>query len=793
MIAIPTYNTIILPRVQYHLALSLLTEAEIKKIKNEDYVVLLNLKEWKERAEMAAGDFHPIGVTAEVRGIQKEAEGYILTVQTRERIDIRQVLIDQEEIQVTFDIRADKEDAESAEEEDFLKEMKERIVKASSNYQWGPWVGQLTENWSSPAEMISMISPYLTIEADEKYKILSTDSKKERNQLIKEAVISLTETLNVRYEVSKKMKDSQNSAYREAAIQKQIEILQKELDDMDPDAVSEEQALLDKIKESGMPKDVEKEVMRVYNRFKQEGKNGHEYGSLYNYLEFVTDLSWKSPESTEIDLNKAREILESEHYGLKKIKERILQHIAVMSLRRQQSGSILLFVGAPGTGKTSMGKSIAKALDREYVRISLGGVRDEAEIRGHRRTYVGAMPGRIMDGLKRSGVNNPVMVLDEIDKLATSYNGDPASALLEVLDPEQNATFTDHYMNVPYDLSHVLFICTANSLDSIPGPLLDRMEVISLTGYTPVEKFHIAREHLLKRALDDTGIAEADLSIGDEVIRTVIEDYTQEAGVRGLKKRLDQLCRQTAVKLMEEKKEQIVITKEELPDMLGKKVSDHDKVLKKSLPGVVTGLAWTPAGGEILFIETTAMRGNGHIHLTGQLGDVMKESAEIAVSLLKSMFYSNKLDLSDKDIHIHVPSGAVPKDGPSAGVTLFTALTSLVTGAPADRQLAMTGEISLRGQVLPIGGLPEKLMAAERAGIKKVLIPMANKDDLKEVPEEIKAKLNIIPIETVRDAVKHALSIELPKENKPVLFEMDDKFKIVIPAVKKGQAKRVTV
>jgi len=636
-----------------------------------------------------------------------------------------------------------------------------------------------------------MISPYLDIEETQKYAIIKTDSARERSNLIREAVMQLKEALEVRADITRKMKDSQSQTYREQAIQRQIALLQQELDDMDPEAVSEEDRLLEKIKNAGMPEEAEKEAMRIFKRFKQEGPNGHEYGSLYDYLEFITSLSWKEPEGAETDIAKARRILDEDHYGLKDIKERILQHLAVMSLRKRQSGSILLFIGAPGTGKTSMGKSIARAMDREYVRISLGGVKDEAEIRGHRRTYIGAMPGRIMEGVKRSGVRNPVIVLDEIDKLSNSYNGDPASALLEVLDPEQNSNFTDHYMNVPYDLSNVLFICTANNLDGIPRPLLDRMEVIRLAGYTPVEKFYIAKKHLLGKSLADAGIAKVHLSISDAVLKKVIEDYTMEAGVRGLKKQLDKICRKAAVELAEENKKKIIIREKRLPDILGKKLAAHDTKLKISVPGIVTGLAWTQAGGDILFIETTAMHGNGRIHVTGQLGDVMKESAEIAVSLLKALFYHQNLKLDDKDIHIHVPSGAVPKDGPSAGITLFTALTSLVTGVPADNDLAMTGEVSLRGQVMPIGGLPEKLMAADRAGIHKILIPKENEEDLKEVPDEIRQRLEIVPVSTVQEVIFHALHIELPKKKDLLFFEADDKFKMVIPAVQKGQAEAI--
>lgn len=771
MLIVPVYNTIVLPKVQYHLVPNLLNQAELEKIQKEDAVILLPLKKLEERAELKESDFYSIGVISEIKSIKKEEEGLILTVRAQERADILDLSITAEELTASYRLRPEVLDITSEEEAGILHEIKDAITETVSRFPWGVWITRASRKWNSIYEIISMISPYLEMEVAEKYELLEMDSCKERGVKIKEAIFKLKETLDLQASISKKMEQSQNNGYREAVIHKQMELLQKELDELNPDMISDEQAFLDKIKKSGMPEAVEKEVMRVFNRMKQEGKNGHEYASLYDYLDFVTNLSWKMPEHTDaasqaVDLKKAREILDKEHYGLKNIKERILQQLAVMSFRGQQPGSILLFVGAPGTGKTSMGKSIAEALGRTYVRISLGGIRDEAEIRGHRRTYVGAMPGRIMAGMKRAGVMNPVMVLDEIDKLAVSYNGDPASALLEVLDPEQNDTFADHYMNVPYDLSNVLFICTANSLDGIPGPLLDRMEVISLSGYTPVEKLSIAKEHLLKKSIQDAGLKKSNLSVPDNVVKKIIEDYTMEAGVRGLKKQLDKLCRQSAMKLIEENKKKITIREKDLEDLLGKKILAHDRLLKKSIPGVATGLAWTQAGGDILFIETAAMHGSGRIHLTGKLGDVMKESAEIAVSLVKSIFYNEKLDFKDKDIHIHVPSGAVPKDGPSAGITLFTALTSLVTGIPVDRELAMTGEISLRGQVLPIGGLPEKLMAAERAGIKKVLIPSGNEKDLKEIPDEIKEKLEIIPVDTADEVILHALQIKLPKSKK---------------------------
>ena len=485
---------------------------------------------------------------------------------------------------------------------------------------------------------------------------------------------------------------------------------------------------------------------------------------LYDYLDFLASLPWKKEKARDISLDEAAKVLDEDHYGLKKVKERIIQQLAVMSLKRQQSGSILLFVGAPGTGKTSIGQSIARALQREYVRVSLGGVRDEADIRGHRRTYIGAMPGRIMDGIQKCGVSNPVMVLDEVDKLYASYNGDPASALLEVLDPEQNSTFTDHYLNVPYDLSNVMFICTANSLETIPEPLLNRMEVIQFQGYTPLEKHQIARRHLLPKAMRSVGLKPEQLNVTDEALDAIIADYTREGGVRGLKKRLETLCRTEAVKLVRGEGESLTVTEENLREVLDAHPLPHRHVPESARPGVVTGLAWTPVGGEILYIETMLTPGTGKITITGQLGDVMKESAQIAVSLVKSLFPAQAQVFEKHDLHIHVPDGATPKDGPSAGITLTTALSSLLCDKAVPPTVAMTGEVSLRGGVNPIGGLPEKLMAAQRAGVKRVFIPAENAEDLRDVADEVKDALEIIPVHDVTELLS-ALSLAPKKPN----------------------------
>lgn len=635
--------------------------------------------------------------------------------------------------------------------------MRDSLLKFVQGFQWGVMARGYILHWKSMEETVSSLAGYLNLSSEEKYEILAADHTSVRTELMEKAIYEFIEMTRVGQEAENEQVESHEKVYREDAIKKQIDFLQRQLDEMHPENVSDVRKFENKIRESGMNETARREAEKILNRMKQEGKDSHEYGMLYDYLDFVTGLSWKKEELTDVDLTEAEKILDKEHYGLKKVKRRIIQQLAVMALNKKQSGSILLFVGAPGTGKTSIGQSIADALHRKYVRVSLGGVRDEAEIRGHRRTYVGAMPGRIMDGMKRCGASNPVMVLDEVDKLSKDFSGDPASALLEVLDPEQNNSFTDHYMNVPYDLSDVLFVCTANTMDTIPEPLLNRMEVIQFTGYTAVEKFQIARRHLLPKAMKAMGIKAQNLKVTDEALEKIISDYTMESGVRGLKKQLDTLCRFAAVKLVKGEQKSLTVSPRRLQEFLDQKPIHHENILEEKQPGIVTGLAWTQAGGEILFIETMFTKGSGKIQITGQLGDVMKESVQIAVTLVKSR-YPEKADLFEKnDLHVHVPAGAVPKDGPSAGITLTTAIASLVTGKAVSPEYAMTGEVSLRGRVMPIGGLPEKLMAAQRAGISRVLIPAENVDDLDEVADEVKEKLKIIPVKTVEEVLKKVL------------------------------------
>lgn len=754
MIIRPIYNILLLPDVSYYFKKDFFSGFGGESIETGSDILFIFLKNDREDDDYTPDDFYPIGLAARAEGFGEEDA---VSVRTLHRVDISDLEISDSGITAAVSIRAEAADMTEGEEKQHFARIRSALLKFVQGYQWGLWARSFILQRKNICDLACALSDYLNLTAEEKYEILAADSLSARYDLITNAVSEFIEVAKVSEEAQNAQKGDQEQLYREAAIKKQIDYLQKELDDMHPENVSDIRKFEKKIEASGMNKEARREAEKVLNRMRQEGKESHEYGLLYDYLDFVTSLSWKTPEVKPIDLDHAEAVLDEDHYGLKKVKERIIQQLAVMALNKKQYGSILLFTGAPGTGKTSIGQSIARALGREYVRISLGGIRDEAEIRGHRRTYIGAMPGRIMEGIKRSGASNPVMVLDEVDKLAKDYGGDPASALLEVLDPEQNSTFTDHYMNVPYDLSNVLFVCTANTTDTIPEPLLNRMEVISFPGYTAVEKFHIARKHLLPKAQKAMGITPKMLKLTDGALRRMIDEYTMESGVRDLKKLIDTLCRTAAVRLVKNEGTALTVTKTNLPDYLGRKQLHHERKLTARVPGVVTGLAWTRAGGEILFIETSLTEGKGKLLITGQLGDVMKESVQIALTLVKSLYPKESRVFEDHDLHIHVPAGAVPKDGPSAGITLTTALASLVTGKAVDTDCAMTGEVSLRGGVMPIGGLPEKLMAAQRAGISRVFIPAENEDDLEDVAEEVNKKLEIIPVKKVTDVLGRLL------------------------------------
>lgn len=763
MANLPIYNIMVVPDANIYLKSDYYEEMTGKEPVIDERVILMVEKEEYSKDELTEDSFYPIGIS----GVITEANdnGYFL-VHTRNRVNLDEITIFKDHtIDLSISKRPDIEDLEVNDEiTERINAVKSLVIQFSQKYQWGPLIRSYASRWSTLGEIGTAFSPWLMNSNNERYAILAEDSKKKRFEMLEKLLIENLEMGKVNQEAQGAQEEDYRKIYRESAIKKQMEYLQKELDEMHPENVSDIRRLEIRVAESGMNETARKECDKIITRLKQQGQGSSEYGMLYDYVDYMAELPWKKQPAKKIKLDRAEKVLSKDHYGLSKVKNRILQQIAVMNLKKQQSGSIILFVGAPGTGKTSIGQSIAKALNREYVRVSLGGVRDEADIRGHRRTYIGAMPGRIMDGISKCGVSNPVMVLDEVDKLSSSYNGDPASALLEVLDPEQNNTFTDHYMNVPYDLSDVLFICTANTTDTIPAPLLNRMEVIQFQGYTPTEKLEIAKKHLLPKAMEEVGINKKQLQISDEVLNTIISDYTREAGVRGLRKRMDMLCRGVAVEIVRNDRKRVRVTNDNVRELLDMRPMKHEEVHKQKKPGIVTGLAWTAVGGEILYIETLFTKGKGKITVTGQLGDVMKESAQIAVSLVKSMFPKQAKVFEENDLHIHVPDGATPKDGPSAGITLTTALSSLVCGVPVPATVAMTGEVSLEGNVKPIGGLPEKLMAAQRAGVKTAFIPKDNEDDLRDVADEVKEQLTIIPVEKVEDVLKY-LKIAQKKKN----------------------------
>ena len=750
MAALPLYDALVLPDANVYLKTERFERMIGRGPRLEERVTLLILREDQERKDLTKDSFYPIGVSGFVSEVHDE--GWFV-VKSRGRVNVEEVAFAPDgRIEAYTSHREDTEALPPQENERKTADAKKALMDFSRGTQWEAASKAWLDQFDTLSGVAAACTPWMDASHEEKYAILAEDSAIKRAEMLEKLIYETLEMGKLSQEGSSARQEDYQKMVRESAIKKQMEYLQKELDEMHPENVSDIRRLELKIQESGMNETARKEADKLLNRLRQEGSNSAETGMLYNYLDFLTGLSWKKEPAREIDLDEAERVLEEDHFGLKKVKDRILQQIAVMSLRKKQSGSILLLVGAPGTGKTSIGQSIAKALQRQYVRVSLGGVRDEADIRGHRRTYIGAMPGRIMDAIQKSGVSNPVMVLDEVDKLSMSYNGDPASALLEVLDPEQNSTFTDHYMNVPYDLSDVFFICTANTADTIPEPLLNRMEVIQFQGYTPIEKEQIALRPLLPKAREAVGITADQLSVSEEAIRTVITDYTREGGVRGLKKRMDTLCRSAAVRIVRGEKDQLHITPENLREYLDMRPVHHRSVRENNVPGIVTGLAWTAAGGDILYIETMFTKGNGQIVITGQLGDVMKESARLAISLVKHRYPDKAGIFEEHDLHIHVPDGATPKDGPSAGITLTTAIASLVTGTPVKSTIAMTGEISLRGEVTPIGGLPEKLMAAQRAGVKQVLIPSDNEDDLQDVAKEVLEQLEIIPVRNLSEA-----------------------------------------
>lgn len=751
MFVLPLYEVLLVPGVNMYVRGEEFEEFALSKAVLHEDVVLLTAKEQKPRYAYTADDFYEIGVGGYVSDVSQD--GFV-TIRANERLRIDAVRVnDDATIEVETTGLIDVRDVPEEERLTRLRAIKDALNDFAKEYDWGKQAMPMIEGFHSIEEAGVSLSPWLAADNETRYQVLTYPSMRGRMEAIEQIIYAFIEVARASAEAMELQREEYEANMKEQALRRQIDVLQQKLDEMHPEDANDFDRFAHLIDTLPLNDLARTEANKVLNRLAREN-GGNEYALLYDYLEYLLSLPWQKEEANAIDVAAAESILDEDHYGLKKVKTRVIEQIAVMALRKKQSGSILLFVGPPGTGKTSVGQSIARALGRKYVRVSLGGVRDEADIRGHRRTYIGAMAGRIIDGIHKAGVSNPVMVLDEVDKLSASYNGDPASALLEVLDPEQNSNFVDHYLNVPYDLSDVFFVCTANTTETIPAPLLNRMEVINFNGYTANDKLAIAKEHLLAASYEQNGVPKDALVIPDETLRALIDDFTMESGVRGLRKRIDTLCRQAAVKLAKGEDAPFTVQPEDLRTWLDMQPILHDHILSEKKSGVVTGLAWTQAGGEILFIEALFTQGSGKLLLTGKLGDVMKESAYLAMSLVKAKFPKEWEKYEKCDLHIHVPEGAVPKDGPSAGITLTTAIASLVTDRAVAPSYAMTGEVSLRGAVTAIGGLPEKLMAAQRAGITTVFIPKENERDLADIDDEIKQGLEIVPVSDVDEVLE---------------------------------------
>lgn len=618
-----------------------------------------------------------------------------------------------------------------------------------------------------PGTLADMVTSHLSLNIKEKQKVLEMENVTERLHHVLKVISDEKNVLNLEHKIGQRVKSSMDKTQKEYYLREQLKAIQKELGEHDG-TYGEVAQLKKQIEESDMPKRVAEVALKELERYERVPQSSAESSVIRNYLDWLLSLPWKKQTQDTIDIHKAKKLLDQDHYGLEKVKERILEYLAVQKLTKTIRGPIICLVGPPGVGKTSLAKSIAEAINRKFVRISLGGVRDEAEIRGHRRTYIGAMPGRIIQGMKKAGTINPVFLLDEIDKMSNDFRGDPSSAMLEVLDPEQNHSFSDHYIEEPYDLSNVLFIATANYMNNIPGPLLDRMEIIHISGYTEVEKLHIAREHLIPKQLSENGLTKGQLQIRDDALTKLIRHYTREAGVRGLERQIAMLCRKAAKIIISGEKKRVIVTENNLEEMIGKPLYRYGQAEKEDQVGTATGLAYTAAGGDTLSIEVTHYPGKGKLTLTGKLGEVMRESAQAAFSYIRSRTKELNIDpdFHEKyDIHIHVPEGAIPKDGPSAGITMATALVSALTGRAVRKEVGMTGEITLRGRVLPIGGLKEKALSAHRAGITTVIIPRDNEKDLEDIPQSVKEDLTFILVDHLDDVLKHAL-VEEQNEDK---------------------------
>ena len=760
-IVVPVRNMVLFPEIVTPITVGRpRSVAAAQQAVRDERPVLIVLQRDPEVAEPGAGDLHEVGVLANVLRYVTGPEGeHHLICQGAQRVRITE-LIEGWPFLVARGEAIEEPTASGPEIEARFLNVKQQALEVLELLPQAPdELRQTVQAMSSPGGLADMSAAYLDVKAEEKQEVLETIDLAARLDKVAAFLANRLEVLRLSAEIGRQTQAAFSQRQREAVLREQLAAIQRELgeDEGASQEIAELSAAIDK---ADMPEEAAAHARKELRRLQRTPEAAAEHGMIRTYLDWLLELPWATPEPKTIDIAEARAVLDADHYGLEKIKTRIVEYLAVRKLAPEGKAPILCFAGPPGVGKTSLGQSIAKAMGREFVRISLGGVHDEAEIRGHRRTYVGALPGNIIQAIRKAGSRDCVMMLDEIDKMGAGVHGDPSAAMLEVLDPEQNATFRDNYLGVPFDLSRVVFIATANMLETVPGPLRDRMEIISLPGYTAGEKLQIAKRYLMRRQLEANGLKPDQVEMDEAALKRIIEGYTREAGVRNLEREIGRALRHVAVRIAEGSTQHVRITPDDLTEILGQDRFESEVAMRTSVPGVATGLAWTPVGGDILFIEAAKSPGGGRLILTGQLGDVMKESAQAALTLVKSEAAKLGVDparLKDCDIHVHVPAGATPKDGPSAGVAMFTALTSLLTGRTVRSDTAMTGEISLRGLVLPVGGIKEKVVAAAAAGLKRVMLPARNRRDYEEIPEEARNMLEFIWLERVEDAVEAAL------------------------------------
>lgn len=757
---LPLKNTVIYPDVSQ--ALRVGREKSLKALQAafERGHWILTFTQREELKIENEHDFHEVGVLAKIESVKGQAEsGYQVVLKGYKRVRRVSFRETRGYFEALFEPLDDHKEMESGMEKALLSNLRELSLEIlKPNQAFSDSINHIDDM----QELTYLIAAHADFPVNDKQKVLDIDDLKDRVMCVLGLLHNVRESLNVQADIRNKLNNRFGQNQRQQILREQLRAIKEELGEGEEQQGDQYQK---KIDELNLPKEALDLAQSQLKRLQEINPSSPEYHVTKNHLDFMLALPWnKTSQHSDIDLQKAQEVLDADHFGLEKVKKRILQHLAVMKLTQGKKGSILLLLGPPGVGKTSLGQSIAKALGRQYVRASLGGIRDDAEIRGHRRTYVGALPGRILASIKKAGEKDPVIILDEIDKMSRGFTGDPASAMLEVLDPEQNSTFMDHYLDTSFDLSKVFFIGTANSLDGIQGPLLDRMEVVELGSYTSAEKMQIAKTHLLPKQMREHGLTEEHLQVPDEVLMRIQTHFTREAGVRELQRRIAEVCRWVSERVVLSKDRKVKIEISDLEEILGSEKFNYDTIRPHQGPGVVAGLAWTPVGGDLLYIEAAMMPGQGKLTATGQLGDVMKESASIALSLLKSRmaFFNPTFDFSKYDLHVHAPAGAIPKDGPSAGVTLFTALASLLTGREVPKDRAMTGEITLTGAVLPVGGIKEKLIAAHRNGAYHVLIPKANERDLKNLSDEVRSELKVELAENVNQVLKWALDLDFP-------------------------------